>query len=214
MLIVDNADILMMQNWEHVLTVFENLHLQPKKNHDVDFSRVRYWLLDGHAKYYRQTLLFSRIPAPPINSIFNKYCQNYAGKCQLDVLKTTRYQIGTICQIGFQLGQIFHRVECDSPLDLPKVRFEFFLEKILPKFKDEMMSHTLIFIPSYFDFVTIRNYFKKNDISAMNISEYSDKKSIERARYLFFHGKVHFLLITERFFFYKRFILKKIFYII
>jgi U3 small nucleolar RNA-associated protein 25 len=205
MLIVDNADVLMMQNWEHVLSVFENLHLQPKKNHDVDFSRVRYWLLEGHARYYRQTILFSRIPAPVINNIFNKYCQNFAGKCQTDVLKSVRYQLGTICQIGFQLGQIFHRLECDSPLELPDLRFNFFIEKILPKFRDDMMSHTLIFIPSYFDFVKIRNYFKKNDLSSMDVSEYADKKSVERARYLFFHGKVHFMMLTERFYFYKRY---------
>jgi U3 small nucleolar RNA-associated protein 25 len=204
-LIVDNADVLMMQNWEHVLTVFENLHLQPRQNHDVDFSRVRYWLLEGHARYYRQTLIFSRIPAPPINSIFNKYCQNFSGKCQIDVLKSSRFQSGTICHIGFQLGQIFNRIECDNPADLPQARFNFFIDKILPKFRDEMMSHTLVFIPSYFDYVQIRNHFKKNDLSSMNVNEYSDKKSVDRARYLFFHGKVHFMLLTERFFFYKRY---------
>jgi U3 small nucleolar RNA-associated protein 25 len=66
----------MMQNWEHVLTIFEHLHLQPKKSHDVDFSRVRNWLLDGHSSLYRQTLIFSRIPAPPINNIFNKVVEN------------------------------------------------------------------------------------------------------------------------------------------
>ena len=204
LLIVDNADVLMMQNWEHVMCVFQSLHMQPKQSHDVDFSRVRFWLLEGQARYYRQTLVFSRIPAPPINNIFNRFCQNFAGKCQIDLLPTGKYQIGTICQIGFQLGQIFNRIECDNPADLPTTRFHFFIDKLLPKFRDEMMSHTLIFIPSYFDFVKIRNYFKKNDISSMNVTEYTDKKSVDRARYLFFHGKVHFMLLTERMFFYKR----------
>ena len=184
----------MMQNWEHVLTMMDHLHLQPKKSHDVDFSRVRNWLLDGYARFYRQTLVFSRIPAPPINSVFNKYCHNFAGKCQIDLVKSSKYQTGSICQIGFQLAQMFHRIECDSPIDLPEARFNFFIEKVchggvftifkftfnryfggfkvLPQFKDEMMSHTLIFIPSYFDFVKIRNYFKKNDLSSMHLSEY------------------------------------------
>lgn len=204
-LVVDNADVLLMQNWEHVLCVLDHLHLQPKQSHDVDYSRVRYWLLEGQSSLYRQTIIFSRIPAPPINSIFNKYCKNYNGKCVTDVLKTPKYQLGTICQIGFQLGQVFNRIECDSPADLPEARFRFFLDKVLPKFRDDMMSHTLIFIPSYFDFVKLRNHFKKNDISSMNVNEYTDKKSIDRARYLFFHGKVHFMLLTERFFFYKRY---------
>ena len=171
MLIVDNADILMMQNWEHVLNIFDHLHLQPKKSHDTDFSRVRNWLLEGHAPFYRQTLIFSRMPAPPINSLFNKYCKNYAGKFQLNLLENPKYQIGTICQIGYSLGQVFHRIDCDSPVDLAEARFNFFVEKILPQFKDEMKSHTLIFVPSYFDFVKLRNYFKKNELTSMHLSE-------------------------------------------
>ena len=243
LLIVDNADVLMMQNWEHMASILEHMHMQPKKSHETDFSRVRYSFLDGHARFYRQTLVFSRIPAPAINALFNKHCHNYAGKCQIDLLASARYQTGTICHIAYPLAQVFHRVECDSPLELPNARFQFFVDKvthlssressslflfnlilhsiilstfvkILPRFRDEMMSHTLIFISSYFDFVRIRNYFKKNDVNSMNISEYSDNKSIDRARYLFYHGKVHFLLLTERFHFYKRYKLRGISHLI
>lgn len=120
----------MMQNWEHVLTIFDHLHLQPKKSHEVDFSRVRNWLLDGHARHYRQTLIFSRIPAPPINNVFNKYCQNYSGKIQLNLIESPRSQIGTICKINFQLSQMFHRIDCESPLELADARFNFFIEKV------------------------------------------------------------------------------------
>ena len=110
--------------------VFEHMHLQPKKSHDVDFSRVRNWLLDGHSRFYRQTLIFSRIPAPPINSISNKYCQNYSGKCQVNLLKNHKFQFGCISQIGFQLAQVFHKIECDTPNELPNARFKFFIEKV------------------------------------------------------------------------------------
>lgn len=119
-----------MQNWEHIITVFDHLHLQPKKSHDTDFSRVRNWVLEGQSRFYRQTLIFSRIPAPPINGLFNKYCQNYAGKCQLDLLQMPMYQDGSICKVGFNLAQMFHKIECDSPLDLPDARFNFFIEKV------------------------------------------------------------------------------------
>jgi U3 small nucleolar RNA-associated protein 25 len=115
-----------MQNWDHVQAVFDNLHLQPKKSHDVDFSRVRRWVLNGHSKYYRQTLIFSAIPAPQINGLFNKHCFNYEGKVQVKTIN----QIGTICQIGFQLAQVYHRIQCDSPADMPKARFDFFVEKV------------------------------------------------------------------------------------
>ena len=117
----------MMQNWDHVLSVFENLHLQPKKSHDTDFSRVRNWILNGYSKYYRQTLIFSAINAPQINNIFNKHCFNYQGKMQPKYTD----QIGTICQITFQLSQVFHRINCDIPTDLPKARLTFFTEKVI-----------------------------------------------------------------------------------
>ena len=50
LLIMDQADNFLMQNWEHVTSVIDRLHLQPKDSHGVDFSRVRHWSLDGHAR--------------------------------------------------------------------------------------------------------------------------------------------------------------------
>ena len=116
----------MMQNWDHVLSIFDSLHLQPKKSHDVDFSRVRNWQLNGYSKQYRQTLIFSAIQTPQINNVFNRYCFNYEGKIQTK----SADQIGIICQIAFQLPQVFHRINCDTPIDLPKARFNFFCEKV------------------------------------------------------------------------------------
>lgn len=66
------------------------------------------------------------------------------------------------------------------------------------------MSHTLIYIPSYFDYVRLRNYFKKEDLSYMPICEYTDKAGISRARQFFLKGRKQFLIFTERFHFYKR----------
>ena len=62
MTIFDQFDVFYQQNWEHILTVLEHLHLHPSKSHGVDFSRVRMWSLNGLAKYYRQTLSFSSTP--------------------------------------------------------------------------------------------------------------------------------------------------------
>lgn len=60
---MDQMDALTMQNWEHVqvgallclriLTkislqfVFNHLNQMPKESHDVDFSRIKPWYLDG-----------------------------------------------------------------------------------------------------------------------------------------------------------------------
>ncbi|NXX76153.1 DIEXF factor, partial [Urocolius indicus] len=79
-LIIDQADIYLMQNWEHVLHLMKHMNLLPLDSHGVDFSRVRMPNLSNWSKYYRQTLLFSALQNPQINSVFNRHCFNYVGQ--------------------------------------------------------------------------------------------------------------------------------------
>lgn len=79
-LVMDQADVFLMQNWEHVLHVMKHMNLQPLDSHGVDFSRVRMWSLNNWARHYRQTLVFSSIQDPQINNILSKHCTNYRGQ--------------------------------------------------------------------------------------------------------------------------------------
>lgn len=45
------------------------------------------------------------------------------------------------------------------------------LLQIIPEFSTPLMQGTAIFIQSYFDFVRVRNYLKKEDISFCQICE-------------------------------------------
>ena len=83
-------------------------------------------------------------------------------------------------------------------------RFEYFINTILPQFKAATMAHCMIYIPSYFDYVRIRNFFKKEEINFTQICEYTKDKKISRARTLFFHGGTRFLLYSERAHFFRR----------
>ncbi|KAG8584310.1 hypothetical protein GDO81_008771 [Engystomops pustulosus] len=206
MLIIDQADIYLMQNWEHMLNLMSHLNLQPKEPHGVDFSRVRMWCLTNWSKYYRQTLLFSSLQDPQINSIFNKHCFNYSGQVAVRNMPMT----GSICQVMVQLPHVFQRLEADDLLSVIDTRFQFFIDKILPQYRDAVMSHTLIYVPSYFDYVRIRNYFTKEDLNFTHICEYTEKGGVSRARHLFVKGDRRFLVVTERFHFYKRYTLKGI----
>ncbi|XP_035663958.1 digestive organ expansion factor homolog [Branchiostoma floridae] len=205
-LILDQADTYLMQNWEHIQHLMQHMHLQPKETHETDFSRVRIWYLNGWAKYYRQTLIFSSITSPEINAIFNKQCHNYSGKVQVSNPPTR----GTICQVALQLPQVFRRVECSSFTQAADARFNFFVSQILPQIKDGNMQRTLFFIPSYFDFVRIRNFFRQEDITFAQICEYTTQANISRARQYFQQGDRPFLLFTERFHFFRRYRIKGI----
>ncbi|MGH0186094.1 UNVERIFIED_CONTAM: hypothetical protein FKN15_019980 [Acipenser sinensis] len=183
----------------------KHLNLQPLDSHGVDFSRVRMWNLNNWSRYYRQTLLFSAIQDPQINAIHSKHCCNYRGQVAVKNLPKT----GSISQVLVQLPHIFQRLEADSFMD-QDARFQFFVDKVLPQYRDAVMSHTLIYIPSYFDYVRLRNYLRKEELNCTHICEYSKKSEVSRARHFFQTGDKQFLLFTERFHFYKRYTIKGI----
>ncbi|XP_021440742.2 digestive organ expansion factor [Oncorhynchus mykiss] len=204
-LVVDQADVFLMQNWEHLLHVMKHLNLQPLDPHGVDFSRVRMWNLNNWAKYYRQTLMFSSIQDPQINNIISKHCFNYRGQVATKNMPIT----GSICQVLVQLPHVFQMINSNSFMD-QDARFQFFVDKVLPQYRDSVMSHTLIYVPSYFDYVRLRNYMKKEEINFASICEYSTKSEVSRARHFFQKGDKQFILFTERFHFYKRYTIKGI----
>ncbi|XP_034714506.1 digestive organ expansion factor [Etheostoma cragini] len=205
LLVVDQADVLLMQNWEHVLHVMKHMNLQPLDSHGVDFSRVRMWNLNNWARHYRQTLVFSSIQDPQINNILTKHCANYRGQIATKNMPKT----GSICQVLVQLPHVFQMFSSDSFQD-HDARFQFFVDKVLPQYRDSIMSHTLIYIPSYFDYIRLRNYMKKEEINFASICEYSSRSEVSRARHFFQKGDKQFLLFTERFHFYKRYTIKGI----
>ncbi|XP_017381056.1 digestive organ expansion factor homolog isoform X1 [Cebus imitator] len=206
LLIIDQADIYLMQNWEHVLHLMNHMNLLPLDSHGVDFSRVRMWNLNNWSKYYRQTLLFGALQDAQINSVFNKYCVNMQGQVAVRNVPMT----GSISHVLVQLPHVFQRMEAENLASVIDARFNFFVNKILPQYRDAVMSHTLIYIPSYFDFVRLRNYFKKEELNFTHICEYTQKSGVSRARHFFLQGEKQFLLFTERFHFYKRYTIKGI----
>ncbi|KAG7334528.1 hypothetical protein KOW79_002935 [Hemibagrus wyckioides] len=205
LLVLEQSDVFLMQNWEHVLHVMKHMNLQPLDSHGVDFSRVRMWNLNNWARFYRQTLVFSSIQEPQINNIITKHCYNYRGQVSVKNLPKT----GSICQVLVQLPHVFQMFQTDSFMDQDD-RFQFFVDKVLPQYRDSVMSHTLIYVPSYFDFVRVRNFLKKEDVSFCVISEYSERSEVSRARHYFNNGEKQFLLFSERFHFYKRYTIKGI----
>ncbi|KAM7336737.1 hypothetical protein ACRRTK_005230 [Alexandromys fortis] len=206
LLIIDQADIYLMQNWEHVLHLMNHMNLLPLDSHGVDFSRVRMWSLNNWSRYYRQTLLFGALQDAQINSLFNRHCTNAQGQVAVRNVPVT----GAISHVLVQLPHVFQRMEAQDLASVIDARFHFFVNKILPQYRDAVMSHTLIYVPSYFDFVRLRNYFKKEELNFTHICEYTQKSGVSRARHFFLQGEKQFLLLTERFHFYKRYTIKGI----
>jgi len=197
--IVDQADGLLMQNWEHVEQIFEHLNLQPKEAHGCDFSRVRNWYLDNNAKYFRQTITFTAFNTPELNTLLFNQSKNWAGKVKINASYP-----GTIQELGLKVKQTFSRLESPSFATDPDARFTYFTTTIIPALtrRSKDSAGTVIFIPSYLDFVRVRNYFSSSpstsSLSFGSISEYVEVRDVARARSHFYSGRHNVLLYTER----------------
>ena len=129
------------------------------------------------------------------------------------------------------LPQSFHRLSVTSYKELPEERFQYFIDtvslfhplslppslplrlsiyhlchliQLLPKLRKVSPDHLCVFIPSYFDFVRVRNYLKKEGFSFAQLCEYTTSPNISRARHNFYLAKRQILLYTERLHFYRR----------
>ncbi|UJR21158.1 hypothetical protein I4U23_024257 [Adineta vaga] len=203
---IDQLDILSMQNLDHLFYILENLNSIPQEaTSSTDFSRIRHWSLNGWAHFYRQLIVLSSFTSPLFLSLFHRFATNYAGKCLIQPYFPLNGYIRPLSTFN----QLFQRIPvCD-----PTLRFNYFIEHVLPRFDTSTYDHTLIYLSSYFDFVRLRNYMrteKHKQFNYLTLSEYSTKKQVLLARNIFYHREVRFLLMTERFHFYHRYKIKGI----
>lgn len=208
--IVDQSEALLMQNWEHIDYVFEHLNLQPKEAHGCDFSRVRSWYLDGHAKYLRQTISLSAFNFPALNRLYTQHMLNIDGK-----VKISRTYDGAITDLAFSIKQTFSRFDFADAVSEPDDRFDYFITAVLPSLTKPSLGiqqGILMFVPLYADFVRIRNHLASapstQHISFGSISEYTSIKDVARARSHFVTGRHSILLYTERAHHFRRYHLK------
>lgn len=199
-LIIDHADIILMQNWSHVNTVVKQLNQIPSQQRGTDIMRIRQWYLDGQAPFYRQTMIFSSHVNPDINALFNHHCLNYEGK-----VKVVCDNKGVLPKVVLQIRQVYERFDTKTIEDADESRFEYFTKQVYPKIKDSIQGGTMIFINSYFDFVRLRNFLKSQEASFCMLGEYTKQSDISRARVWFFNGNRKIMLYTERAHFYHRY---------
>lgn len=200
LLILDKTEMFLAQNWENLLHVIDHLHLQPQSLSNVNLQRVRPWCLNGLCRFYRQTVVLSSHELPEIRSLFFNKCFNYCGKVSVSnpILQ------GDISNVFVTTPQIFHLIDTTSLDSVFDTRFRYFVKEILPRYRKPSFAHCMIYVPSYFDYVRLRNYLKAESISFAQICEYTKREKVARARDMFYHSGVHFLLYSERYHFYQR----------
>ncbi|CAE6438756.1 unnamed protein product [Rhizoctonia solani] len=204
--LIDQLDCLTMQNWTHLIHIIGLCNVIPKEANGADFARVREYCLDGYSGYLRQTILLSAYETPQTRALFNntELLKNVAGR-----VRQTRPYGPTPIPEGMAID--WAKLDCDDPTKEPDARFEYFKEKMVPNILSSAKAQTLIFVPSYFDYLRVYNHLVSHaSTSVTGISEYSSNQDISRARQAFFAGTRPILVITERFHFFRRYKLRAV----
>ena len=221
LLVIDQTEAILMQNWEHLERLLVHLNRIPKKAHGCDFSRVRSLFLDGNGRNVRQSLVFSRFPIPELNALLNnpEYFCNCAGHWKATVRGVQSVDQLRNLAVAANSPAFFvlpMKSERTNPNDvMAAARFNFFCGKIIPALMRLMDANLLpdgicIYVPSYYDFCQVKAHLKKaNDDGLLpdfvHLSEYTSNSDISRARAKFFNGLAKILLVSERFYFFRRY---------
>ena len=228
---MDHADVIAMQNWQHLTTVLDAVNRIPVKHADVDVMRVRESHLEGLARHHRQTIVMSSFASPEINALARNQCANVAGRARWRVLEYpgvlaraaagadgARLRFDRVRDVAgsavsapdrdrkasnaSKSSASVHTSASVSRLD--ELRFEHFTQHTLPALRETPRPGSLVFVPSYFDFVRVRNALTAHEVSFAVASEYTPPRDAARARTLFADGRKRVLLVTERAHFYHR----------
>jgi len=210
-----------MQNWDHLTAILSSgLNRQPTSNHPtIDFSRVRRYLLSSNAPSRRQTILTSTFSDPHPTALISRHAHNTAGL--LTLTRTTPTSSSTLTSVSVGTGptalrQIFHRIPCPSPLHQGDARLRYFRTAVLPLLlrpeetagavsrKGRQKGHTLVYVPSYFDFLAVRGVLLREEASFVSVTEYARVSEVGRGRARFVQGREPLMLYTGRAHFFGR----------
>ena len=231
-LVMDQTDVFGMQNWQHVDSCLEAINQLPTgqfsnkhteedeensgsggssgrvKHVEMDISRVKNYYLDSHAAYYRQTIVLANHLSTDIHHLVTHKLHNYAGLVLMRPLYTgILTRIHSALHSNAAQRQIFHRFHASALQAMHDDRFDYFTSHIFPTIKTNYDStgHVMIVVPSYGDFLRLRNHFQSKHYNYVALSEYTTTSNVSRHRSNFYHGRVKYLIMTERFYYYRRY---------
>ncbi|BHF62200.1 hypothetical protein SprV_0100518100 [Sparganum proliferum] len=299
LLIVDQAEFLLMQNWAAVQDIVARLNQRPAKPSITSPARIRLAYLAGFGSRFRQTLLFSAVNSHLISALSSK-CENFQGlnlflsaplyqgvfpsylpdshrvpglklpiplangatantpqqetKTALDNFKLTLLTFGVSGSAGSNPLLLFEKESDDDDKEdsglsdvteeeeealeppkkrkkqtaayqdtlllksalpsvnlteksgrvVPQARLSAFKQRLLPRLRRGIDHRVLIYVPDYFDLEELRNLLREESLSFCHVHEYLPDNEAERYRNLFDQGRIRIMLISERYYFFRR----------
>eukprot|EP00796_Vickermania_ingenoplastis_P000253 gene253-127_t len=205
--VVDYAHVLLQQNWTHVAVVLEELLNQRPLDTTrglSDLRRTYAWALENRSASHRQTIVSSDISAAAmLNTV--RAMPNAWGRVAL----YPKHQPGVLTQVKVPVQQHFLRFIPSSIASNDNDRFEYFTQQVFPTRLNSLAERDvrmIVYVPSYFDFVRLRTFLHREYRETYAaLSEYSSIKQQRKALGQFSDLERPVLLVTERFYYFKRY---------
>ncbi|ELP88347.1 hypothetical protein EIN_227700 [Entamoeba invadens IP1] len=196
---IESIDVMEMQNMNYLMEILNVCNKLPVTQHETDIRRVYSHEVEEKGLYYRQSIIYGRYQTPLNNSIV-RMCQN-----SKEMMITENTAMGSLSKLVRNVPINFNRYTVTSALNSPDERFEHFTKVFLPWYMEiGTKKNTLIMIPSYFDYLRVKNYFKEENINGVFVSEYISTRAQINAEIAFKKSEVEFMIITERSHFFNR----------
>ncbi|KAH8585147.1 uncharacterized protein ELE39_003399 [Cryptosporidium sp. chipmunk genotype I] len=215
--LVFGADIIFMQNWDHMLDVFKVMNKLPKKSlGNCDIRRVYQAFLDDKSKEFRQTIMISTYRMEDISSLFRNHTENRRGFIRL--WKPLEKMIGyTEKNLPLYIApklvegvqQMFIKTgETGTPEESLLNYFSSTLYPDILAALDGKTQRVLIVLSNYVTYLRIRKYLLQQNAIFASCNESTSNASLSRNRFAFYKGELPILITTERFLFFRRYLLK------
>jgi U3 small nucleolar RNA-associated protein 25 len=149
----------------------------------------------------------SKYLTPEIQAFFKRELCNVKGREKMiDEPVPILLDLEDHLTFGVPINHVFQCVSRTALASASEDRFLFFIQQVLPKLQSSSgVSQVCIFISSYFEFVQLREYFTKNELSFTSLHDYATGPEISGARSVFFNKHVKYVLVTERFHYFRRY---------
>ncbi|KAL4434767.1 hypothetical protein ABPG74_017187 [Tetrahymena malaccensis] len=194
-LVIDRAHVLYNQNWLHMNELMSLFNQIPKHKHVTNnIHQIREYYFENLAKFYRQTIVYTEFNFPELNSIKNRFMNNYKGCFQIKPY----YQ-----QLPHpKVNQEFIKFDIHNIQNEMDERIEFFKKKIWDDWNKEEMDGSVIFVSSYFEYIKLKSMFVKQNAPVFGICEYTKKRDVQKRIAQFKNGTLPYLMQTERAYFF------------
>lgn len=165
--VIHQADVISMQNWEHVDFILRHVNRLPKEHHeDTDYSRVRSYFLDGNGAEHRQLMMSTHFNTPELQAFFREFARSKSGQVRLK----RNWSPGCISNVLVPVKQTFQLIPSISSLQMEEdLRFDYFKNNVLSQILRLKQNRTLIFAPSYLQYVRIRNELIRQEVNYISI---------------------------------------------